>query len=202
MSYYATFKPTQEAIDQVKEKDPLPWSRGENDLQEYESELLVLAMRNPENLNIKSAMFQIKCYLSLIKNQAIHDCIQHAVSQFEQDGDLYWCGWDKAERECSWDEESVTKSLLEDLIMYTFIVPTKDYYNHEEHEDFYEKLNTVTERIKGYYESIYDWYIFEIMEQLVDYRTGEDLGKGSWWLENSKVKQEIEEENDEADSGN
>jgi hypothetical protein len=41
---------------------------------------------------------------------------------------------------------------------------------------FYEKWNTVKEEIVGFSESIYDWYVFEIMEQLVNYRIGEETG--------------------------
>jgi hypothetical protein len=58
--------------------------------------------------------------------------------------------------------------------MYTLIIPTKDYYNSDERDSFYEKWNTVKQEIEEFSESVYNWYIFEIMEQLADYRTGEN----------------------------
>jgi hypothetical protein len=52
-----------------------------------------------------------------------------------------------------------------------------------------------------YYESIYDWYKFEIMEQLVDYRTGEDIGQGTWWkkeeTKESEANNEVSTENND-----
>ena len=62
MSYYATFEPTQEAMDKVKEKDPLQHylSTDPNTfLQEAKFTLLHLAMKNPENASVKTALFQI-----------------------------------------------------------------------------------------------------------------------------------------------
>jgi hypothetical protein len=44
-----------------------------------------------------------------------------------------------------------------------------------------------------YYESIYDWYKFEIMEQLVDYRTGEDTGD-AWWKKETETTTETNNE--------
>ena len=76
-------------------------------------------------------------------------------------------------------------------MMMTFLIDTKDYYNQDENNDFYEKYNRIQEIIDDYYQSIYDWYVFEIMENLVDYRVGEDLGENTWW----KKTEEIEKEN-------
>ena len=117
--------------------------------------------------------------------------IQNREAQFESEKEIYYCGWDKAERECQWKEESTTQHAIEDLMMMTFLIDTKDYYNQDENDDFYEKYNRIQEIIDDYYQSIYDWYVFEIMENLVDYRVGEDLGENTWW----KKTEEIEKEN-------
>lgn len=200
MSYYATFKPTKEAIDKLKESDPFIGYRSSDskgNVEESKFALLQLCMKNPENLSTKSALFTIKLYLKMIQQAAIHDCINGAIEQFESEEEIYYCGWDKAKRECQWEEESTTQHAVEDLMMMTFLVDTKDYYNQDEHEDFYEKYNRIQEIIDDYYQSIYDWYIFEVMKKLVDYRTGEDLGDNTWWKKKETVKEEsIEESND------
>jgi hypothetical protein len=200
MSYYATFEPTQEAMDKVKEKDPLHHylSTDPNTfLQEAKFSLLQLSMKNPENASVKTALFQIKMYVDAIKRIAIHDCIEHAMNQFKEDNELWYSGWDKSRRYCDYEESSVTESAIEDLMMMTFLIDTKDYFNHDEQDAFYDKYNRVREIMDDYYESIYDWYKFEIMEQLVDYRTGEDVGD-NWWKkeeQQSKVESKSEETN-------
>lgn len=198
MSYYATFEPTQEAMDKVKEKDPLQHylsTEPDTFLQEAKFSLLNLAMKNPDNASVKNALFQIKMWVGIIKNIAIHNCITNALSQFKSDNELWYCGWDKARRYCDYEEPSVTEHVIEDLMMMTFLIDTKDYFNHDEQDAFYDKYNRVREIMDDYYESIYDWYIFEIMEQLVDYRTGEDTGD-NWWKK-EEPKEEITEHGDQ-----
>jgi hypothetical protein len=88
MSYYATFEPTQEAMDKVKEKDPLRHylSTDPNTfLQEAKFTLLHLAIKNPDNASVKTALFQIKMYVDIIKRIAIHDCIEHAMDKFKKE---------------------------------------------------------------------------------------------------------------------
>lgn len=66
MSYYATFEPTQEAMDKVKEKDPLIHYCSTNPqtfLQEAKFSLLQLAIKNPENASVKTACSKSKCML-------------------------------------------------------------------------------------------------------------------------------------------
>lgn len=184
MSYYATFEPTQEAMDKVKEKDPLSHyysADPQTFLQESKFSLLQLAMKNPENASVKTALFQIKMYIDIIKKIAIHDCIEHAMDQFKKENELLYSGWDKARRYCDYEESAATEHAIEELMMMTFLIDTKDYFNRDEQDAFYDKYNRVREIMDDYYESIYDWYKFEIMEQLVDYRTGEDIGEGTWW---------------------
>ena len=198
MSYYATFKPTQEAMDKVKEKDPLQHylsTDSDTFLQEAKFNLLHLAMKNPDNASVKTALLQIKMYIDIIKRIAIHDCIERAVNQFKEENELWYCGWDKSRRYCDYEESSVTEHTIEDLMMMTFLIETKDYFNHDEQDAFYDKYHRVCEIIDGYYESIYDWYIFEIMEQLVDYRTEEDTGD-DWWKK-EEPKEEITEHGDQ-----
>lgn len=197
MSYYAIFKPTKEAIDKVKEKDPLSYRQNDakNLKKEMEMELLMLCMKGSED-TVRNVLFGITTRLQLLKNIAIHECINHACDKFEnaKDGEIYWCGWDKANRECDWTDQSVLDNTAENLLMQTLVIPTKDYYNRDEHDLFYEKWNTVKESIESFSESIYDWYIFEIMEQLVDYRTGEETGH-DWWKQSKEVIEENNEGN-------
>ena len=193
MSYYATFKPTKEAMDEVKKKDPLSYriDNVESLKKEMEMELLMLCMKGSED-TVRNVMFGISTRLHMLKNIAIHSCIENAYAQYEKDPDkeIYWCGWDKARRECDWTDQSVLDNTIEDLLMFALIIPTKDYYNQDENELFYEKWNSIKEKIEGFSESIYDWYIFEIMEQLVDYRTGEDVGDTWWKKKEDTVTQE------------
>lgn len=193
MSYYAIFKPTKEAIDKVKEKDPLSYRQddSENLKKEMEMELLMLCMKGSED-TVRNVMFAISTRLNMLKSIAIHQCIESACKQFESDDkhEITYCGWDKSHRYCDWTDQDSIDRVTETLLMHALVIPTKDYYDSKENEMFYEKWNTVKEEIDGFSESIYDWYIFEIMEQLVDYRIGEETGH-DWW----KQSEEIIEEN-------
>ena len=196
MSYYAVFKPTQEAMDKLKEQDPLSYRKdGVSNLKkELEMELLMLCMKGSED-SVHNVMFDVTTRLRMLKDIAIHECIQNACKKFEKEQELYWSGWDKTRRYCDWTAESTLDNTAENLIMQTLIIPTKDYYSDGEHELFYQKWNDVKEQIEEFSESIYTWYIFEIMEQLVDYRVGEDLGKDTWWQQTEASEEK--EENDE-----
>ena len=175
MSYYATFIPTQEAIDKLKEKDPIHRLNNETVSlkKEMEMELLVLCMKGSED-SVQNVMFHITTRLHMLKSIAIHECIQHTCEQFDKESKVWWCGWDKSHRECNWTDEDALNHTMEELMMYTLIIPTKDYYNSSENELFYDKWNKVKTEIEEFSESIYNWYIFEIMEQLSEYRTGVD----------------------------
>ena len=84
-------------------------------------------------------------------------------NQFKKENELWYCGWDKARRYCDYEESSVTEHTIEDLMMMTFLIDTKDYFNRDEQDAFYDKYNQVREIMDNYYESIYDWYVFEII---------------------------------------
>lgn len=176
MSYYATFKPTQEAIDKLKENDPLSYRN--NDVlslkKEMEMELLILCMKGSSD-PVHNVMFAISSRLNMLKSIAIHECIYNTCQQFDKEQKVWWCGWDKSHKECDWNVEDTILQTIETLMIHTLIIPTKDYYNSDERDSFYEKWNTVKREIEEFSESVYDWYIFEIMEQLADYRTGENI---------------------------
>jgi hypothetical protein len=191
MSYYATFKPSQEAIDTLRGKDPFSYKKeDESDAlkKEMELELLTLCMKGTED-NIHSVIFNISTRLQVLRNITIHKCIQSACKQFENEKQIQYCGWDKASRTCDWTDVEIIDRTLENLLMYTLIVPTKDFYKHDEKDYFYEKWNNVKDEITEFSEFIYDWYIFEIMESLVDYRTGEDIGDKTWWKQPEKQEE-------------
>ena len=196
MSYYAIFKPTQEAVQTLKEKDPLSYKK-EDEIdslkREIELELLTLCMKGTED-NIHSIIFNISTRLQILRNIAIHKCIKSACEQFTKEEQIQYCGWDKTKRTCDWTDIEIINRTLENLLMYTSVIPTKDFYKSDEKDYFYEKWNNVKEEITEFSEFIYDWYIFEIMELLIDYRTGEDLGDRTWW--NQFAKQEKEENNE------
>lgn len=197
MSYYAIFKPTKEAIDKVKEKDPLSYrqSDAQNLRKELEIELLMLCMKGSED-TVRNVMFAISTRLNMLKSIAIHQCITAACEQFESDenNEITYCGWDKARRYCDWTDKDSIDRVTETLLMHALVIPTKDYYDSKESEMFYEKWNTVKEEIEGFSESIYDWYVFEIMEQLVDYRIGEETGH-DWWVQSEETIEENDNEN-------
>lgn len=196
MSYCATFKPPQEVMDNLKEADPLSYKRNEECdslKKEIELELLTLCMKNTED-NIHNVIFNISTRLQILKNIAIHTCIQSAYNQFEKEGCIHYCGWDKSRITCDWTDEDTLNRTLENLLVYALIIPTKDFYKHDEKDYFYEKWNNVKEEITEFSEFIYDWYIFEIMETLVEYRTGEDLGDKTWWKQSEEQEKEVNNE--------
>ena len=93
MSYYATFKPTQEAIDKLKESDPLSYRS--NDVlslkKEMEMELLILCMKGSTD-PIHNVMFNISSRLNMLKSIAIHECIYNTCQQFDKEQKVWWCG--------------------------------------------------------------------------------------------------------------
>lgn len=193
MSYYATFKPTAEAMETLKAKDTFTNKR-ETEIdalkREMELELLTLCMRGTDD-NVHSVIFNISTRLQVLKSIAIHKCIQAAYDQFKTEEKLSYCGWDKSHRECDWTDVEIIDRTIENLLMYVLIIPTKDFYKSDEKDHFYEKWNNVKEEIAEFSEFIYDWYVFEIMESLIEYRTGEDLGDKTWW--NKPEKSETEQ---------
>lgn len=195
MSYYATFKPTAEAMETLKAKDTFSCKK-ETEIdalkQEMELELLTLCMKGTED-SVHSVIFNISTRLQVLKSIAVHKCIQAAYDQFTTEKEVQYCGWDKSHRKCDWTDVGTIDRTIENLLMYVLVIPTKDFYKLDEKDHFYEKWNNVKEEITEFSEFIYDWYVFEIMEQLVDYRTGENTGH-DWW-------KQLEEKTDENENG-
>jgi hypothetical protein len=173
MSHYVRFKLDEAGLEMLKEKDPVSYYKmNEVSLREQEitQELLVACMKKgPINENVRTALFYYRSISDVLKSYILKRAIHDALQRHSKDGEIWYCGRDK-ESPLEWDIETLQKEFVEKLIMYTFMIDTKDYYNPDERQYFYDKLDQVKNAIDDYIEELDTWAIFEIIGWLQEYK--------------------------------
>ena len=165
MGYQITFKPPKEFVD-TKLKSVANSGPVISDLKDIRMELLLLCMK-PADDSIYKTTTKLRYLLRSLYGTIRLNAFAEAVSRFEEEGYIWYCGWNFSRDECDWDLEETISNQMEDFIILKELVNTPDWFDDQ--EKFYEKLNTVKEDISGFEEICEEIAIYEVMDLLREF---------------------------------
>ena len=171
MSYYKTFLPPEEVIQEMKKKGI---NTSLHDINDTKIELRTYCMLGHDPSDISNAITHIRYLLGFMKYDIEKRCYRYAVDRYNEDDEhtVWFCGWQYSRSEPENDEESVMKYVLEGLINYTFVVKTPDWF--DESEKFSEKLTEIDSLIEYYEDTMSEVYDFKIINELKEYEAKDD----------------------------
>ena len=160
MSYYKTFKPTKEAMEKYNVSNTMRFGNF-NKLQ-----MIVYCMTSDEKDSVYNAYFEFERLLKGLDTSIKNDVYENVYKQFEQEGKVWFCGWQYS-RECDYDKEEVIRRTMEQLTELKMIVKTPDYF--DENEKFIQKKNDIEEILIGFEEVLTECWQFEVIKDLEQY---------------------------------
>lgn len=165
MGYQITFRPPKEFVDtQLKPKAGS--SVMARDIRDLKIEIMMYCMK-PDEKAVSNDINRLSYMLRLMYNMIKNDTFAEAVRRFEEDGEIWYCGWNFSHEACEWDLEDSISMQVEDFIILKGLVSTPDWF--DEHEKFYEKLNEVKSNISGFEEICEEIAIYEVMDMLREF---------------------------------
>ena len=170
MGYQVTFKPSAEKMEEYK-----PWTNkfGTNTYQSQtkktRAELIAYCMKRHDDKTFTKIYDDISFYLRMLKESERTDTRIDAYNRWNDDEnkELWYCGW-QFSRPCEFDIDDVVDNAIEDLVMFTDIIQTPDYF--ENSEKFYDKYNEIVQKVDGFIELINEITIHEIIEDLDEFK--------------------------------
>lgn len=96
---------------------------------------IISACMNPESIRYTSLKLMCRILVSLIEDEEKAIIVKRVE---EDDGKLWYCGWEYAKEYSEFDKDSILNRMIEDLIILNRVVKTPDYF--DESEKFFEKL--------------------------------------------------------------
>ena len=178
MGYEVHFKGmSNEVMDKYNKKNKGIYGFSTNN--EYRLSLKVYTLMPPEtqeNLSrvpdVKNTVFNIKLYLAGLENEINQEEEQFAYDRWKEDNKLWYCGWEYSHDYCQHNREDVYDYVIERLTILKFCAPSGDYFDSESHFD--DKARDIDD-VLGYFEDmIREIKIYEIMNELKDYRLPDD----------------------------
>lgn len=158
MSYYRVFKPTKEALDSMLPKQHVV------DYQDIRESLMASCMVQTDMIEARKDIdFSLNYIFMCISAEAI----ENARRQFEEDGEISYCGWEYRHDCSSIPESDLKEQTKRSLAILKSIVRTPDYF--EEHEKFYDKIRDINEIIDEFIDTAYSIANFEVIEKLKDF---------------------------------
>ena len=195
MGYQITFKPPKEFVDtklrSISNSSPMI-----NDLRDIHTELLLLCMK-PADDSIYKTTNKLRYLLRSLYGTIRLNTFADAVSRFEEEGYIWYCGWNFSHSECDWGLEETISNQIEDFIILKELVNTPDWF--DDHEKFYEKLNTIKEDISGFEEICEEIAIYEVMDLLREFDVSNKPDPEEISDESDKVSDESDKVSDESD---
>lgn len=179
MSYYAVFKGlTDQVMDKYNKKNRGIFGHSTNN--EYKTTLKVFVLQEPPKEtetyripDVKSSVFTIKVCLGGIESQINEAEEQFAYDRYKENGYLWYCGWQFSKDQCEHDREDIYDYVVERLTLLKHCTETGNYFDSE-HNNFHEKLKEITEVLEYFEDTMREIKIFEIMEELKEYRRNDD----------------------------
>ena len=164
MGYQITFKPTEEKMEEynVFSQRTTVW----NNLDADYADLLYSVFfpgDSPKNFYLN---LQVK--ISSIMRQELEDCKKFAYSQWKEEGEVYFCGWEFAEGHYSSTKESLLTLFLEEFYKLAYLVPTPDYF--DDVEKWYKKYNEIYQQIRELKEESISLGNHIICEELAEFK--------------------------------
>ena len=195
MGYQITFKPPKEFVDtklrSISNSSPMI-----NDLRDIHTELLLLCMK-PADDSIYKTTNKLRYLLRSLYGTIRLNTFADAVSRFEEEGYIWYCGWNFSHSECDWGLEETISNQIEDFIILKELVNTPDWF--DDHEKFYEKLNTIKEDISGFEEICEEIAIYEVMDLLREFDVSNKPDPEEISDESDKVSDESDKVSGEPD---
>ena len=160
MSYYKVFKPTKEAM----EKYNVSCSEKLADVNKLKA--VVYCMTAGEKDNVCNVYCELESALKGIDLCTKLDVYKRIYDQFNNEGNVWFCGWEYA-RESPYDKEEIIKRTIEELAYLKMVVKTPDYF--DENEKFIKKKNDIEDILAGFVCTMTECCNFEIIEDLKPY---------------------------------
>ena len=201
MGYEVHFKGmSNEVMDKYNKKNKGIYGFSTNN--ESRLSLKVYTLMPPEtkeNLSrvpdVKNAVFNIKLYLAGLENEINQAEEQFAYDRWKEDNMLWYCGWEFSHDYCQHDKKEVYDYVIEQLTILKFCAATVDYFDSESHFD--DKARDIDDVLAYFKDVMSEIKIYEIMNELKDYRIPDDWeGSDDEWLA-EKEKREKEKETEE-----
>ena len=149
MSYYATFKPTEEAANKLKS-----WSEPEKErkwIADMKYRLLIMCMTGGDNDDVQKTINDIRFDLSYLSRFAESNSRNASYEQYNDEKEIWFCGWEYSRLHDAPDMSETEEYVLKELLLETFVIPTPEYVGNE--EVFYEKVGRITELLDYFVET-------------------------------------------------
>jgi len=188
MSYYRTFMPTEEAVDELRK---YIYKNRSYDLDSMKIELRTYCMSEHNIDDIHPIIEHIRFILNGMKFDIQSMCYKYAVETYEKDEDktIWYCGWKYSHSECESDEESTTRHTIENLVNLACIVKTPDWF--DDNEKFYDKLKEIDEIIEYYVDDISYCCDYEVMDKLKEFDVTDEEIEGIRDTQNTDSETEL-----------
>lgn len=171
MGYQITFRPPKEFVD-TQLKSRAAASDMTSELRNCKLEAMLLCMKPSEKDKAYNYINRMSYLLRMIYNMVRSNKFQEAIDRFNEDGEIWYCGWNYSHDECDWELENVIANQIEDMMILKELVTTPDWFDAS--EKFYEKLNEVKSGITGFEEICEEIVIYEIMGMLREFDVSDE----------------------------
>lgn len=172
MSYYAIFKPTKEAVDGKRKSVHFV-----NDPRKYGNEcrldMLVYCMGETDSDSVHKVCANLQFQMDYMRNLVRGQVWKHAFETFDEEGEIWYCGWTYAKSEPDTTYEELCEYVMHELVLLKN-VKTPDYF--DDNEKYFEKVSGIDGKIEYFTDTCRELAIFEVMDYFSDYRAGEDDG--------------------------
>lgn len=170
MGYEIDFKPTKEFVEE-KLKKLVQYKSKNNELPYIKTDILIYCLGAADDT--RRVMNHISFNLRYMYELVRYDEIQYAINRFEENGTIWYCGWEYSKDECDWDLNELVERNTKTLTLLKQVVETPDYF--DKCERFYDKMNEIDEHLDGFEEICRDIAIYEIMNMMREFQEKDDL---------------------------
>lgn len=171
MSYYRTFSPSEEKMEELRK---IARKSLHNDLEDMKIELQMYCLleHNPNDISnvIKHIRFTLNCMKWLIREE----CYGYAVNRYdtEEDKSVWYCGWKYSHGECEVEVDKVTNMVVENLVRLAVVVKSPDWF--DDNEKFYEKIRSISDDLDYFHDEMSEYYDYEVMNELKEFEDKDD----------------------------
>lgn len=169
MGFEIDFIPTKEFIDE-KLKPLVKYKSDKNDIPYLKTDILVYCLGDYDET--RKVMSRLKFNLKYLYEIIRLEVIQGAVERFEEEGQIWYCGWQYSRDECDWELDDLVGRTTKSLTILKQSVKTPDYFN--ENELFYDKINKIDGEVDEFEDSCRDIAIYEVMNMLREFQVNDD----------------------------
>lgn len=193
MGYEIDFKPTKEFVEE-KLKKLIQYKPKNNELPYIKTDILIYCLGEADDT--RRVMNRISFNLRYMYDLIRYDEIQYAINRFEENGTIWYCGWEYSKDDCDWDLDELVERNTKTLTLLKQVVETPNYFDNGER--FYDKINEIDEHLDGFEEICRDIAIYEIMNMMREFQEKDDL---EYLIDNdSKIYAGSDMTNDETDT--